>query len=104
MKTPFHVTQPDNPLLEGLKQLMREAVREEIQNSLKGQNQQPEPLLLDTEAAAKLLAVPETWLAAAARSRKVSSVRLGAYVRFKRCDLEKYILQIKDQGEKETPS
>jgi hypothetical protein len=41
--------------------------------------------------------VPETWLAAAARSGKVKCVRLGAYVRFRREDLEKYIEEEKER-------
>jgi excisionase family DNA binding protein len=76
---------------------LREILRQELA-ALKPA--EPEPLLLDTEAAAQLLKVPPTWLATAARDGKVKSVRLGAYVRFRKRDLEAFIL--KDQSERET--
>jgi excisionase family DNA binding protein len=98
MKTPFHVPQPDNPLLGGLKQLVREAVREELQNCLIARNE-PEPLLLDIETAARFLSVPQTWLATMAREKKIKSLKLGHYVRFARTDLEEFILRMKDQGQ-----
>jgi excisionase family DNA binding protein len=46
------------------------------------------------------LNVPETWLASMAREGKINSIKLGHYVRFARTDLEAFILQMKDQGEK----
>ncbi len=46
-----------NPLFEGLKQLVRQAVREELQNSLIARNGKPEKLLFDTEEAAQFLNV-----------------------------------------------
>jgi excisionase family DNA binding protein len=88
----------ENFLAKALKSIIKDAIREELATV---KPSEPEPLLLDTEAAAKLLAVPETWLAAAARSGKVKSVRLGAYVRFKRADLEKYI---EEENEREGQS
>ena len=80
-----------NPLFEGLKQLVRQAVREELQNSLIARNGKPEKLLFDTEEAAQFLNVPPTWLASMAREQKIKSIKLGHYVRFARTDLEAFI-------------
>ncbi len=60
----------------------------------------PEKLLFDTEEAAQFLNVPATWLAAMAREGKIKSVKLGHYVRFAGADLEGFILQMKNEGEK----
>lgn len=100
MKSSSAPTHPANPLFEGFKQLVREAVREELQNSLIARNDKPEKLLFDTEQGAAFLNVPPTWLASMAREQKIKSVKLGHYVRFARTDLEAFILQMKDQGEK----
>ena len=70
---------------------MREAVREELQNSLMARNDKPEPFLFDTEEAARFLNVPPTWLASMAREQKIKSIKLGHYVRFSRADLEAFI-------------
>jgi excisionase family DNA binding protein len=97
MKTALSSTQPANPLLEGLKQLIQEAVREEIG---KIQLPKPEKLLLNTKEAAELLDVKETWLAAAAREGRVEAVKLGHYIRFRRTDLEAFIAQMKTEGQR----
>jgi excisionase family DNA binding protein len=82
-----------NPLLDSLKALIKEAVREELA-ALNGKNDSPK-LLLTTEEAAKLMGVKATWLADAARENKLPVVRLGHYVRFKIADLEAFIEQSK---------
>ena len=89
-----------NPLLDGLKLLLKETVREELESALKDQKQKPEKLLLETDEAATFLNVPATWLASMARERKIKSIKLGHYVRFSRTDLESFIQQMKDQDEK----
>ena len=55
MKTTLPAPDTVNPLFEGLKQLVRQAVREELQNSLIARNGKPEKLLFDTEEAAQFL-------------------------------------------------
>jgi excisionase family DNA binding protein len=40
------------------------------------------PLLIDAEAAAQLLGVPETWVREKARLGRLPCIRLGRYVRF----------------------
>jgi excisionase family DNA binding protein len=91
------VNDQQNFLVEGLKQVVREAVREEIG---KVQPSKPEKLLLNTKEAAELLNIKDTWLAEAAREGRIKSVKVGHYVRFARGDLEAFILQMKNQGEK----
>jgi excisionase family DNA binding protein len=89
----------ENFLADALKSIFKDALREEL---AKFQTPEPEKLLLNVTEAAKLLNVPGTWLASMAREQKIKSIKLGHYVRFSRADLESFILQIKDQGEKET--
>jgi excisionase family DNA binding protein len=81
-----------NTLFDSLKQLVREAVREELQ-ALNGNKPNPPKLLLDTKEAAAMIAVPESWLAEAARENKIPSVRVGHYRRFRLIDLESFIKQ-----------
>jgi excisionase family DNA binding protein len=76
---------------------LRAVVRQELEAV--SANGKPEPLLLETEAAAQFLNVPATWLASMAREGKIKSVKLGHYVRFKRDDLETFILEMKDRGQ-----
>ena len=95
MKTSPTLPQSANPLFEGLKQLVREAVREELESTLLDPKQKPEKLVLDTEEAAHFLNVPATWLASMAREGKIKSLKLGHYVRFQRADLEEFVLQMK---------
>ena len=75
---------------------IRLVVREEIAAAVK--TQAKPKLLVDTEQAAAMLDVPSTWLAEAARSGRVPSVRLGHYVKFKVADLEAFIAA--DRGER----
>jgi excisionase family DNA binding protein len=79
----------ENPLHDGLKQIIREALREELE-ALNGRQEKPK-LLLNTREAADLLQVPESWLASAAREGKIPIVRVGHYVRFSVADLEEFI-------------
>ena len=51
-----------------------------------------EPLLTPREAAA-LLAVPVSWIYAAAREHRLPCVRLGRHVRFVRTQLEQFVLE-----------
>jgi len=76
----------------------REIVRQELA-ALKPA--EPEKLLLDVNDAARLLDVPKSWLAEAARTGKVKAVRLGHYVKFRRSDLEEFIQQSKESSEGE---
>ena len=80
-----------NNLFDGFTELIRTAVREEIQEALSAQNSKPPKLLLDTKEAAAVLNVPESWLAQAARENKIPKVLVGHYVRFRIADLEKFI-------------
>jgi excisionase family DNA binding protein len=47
--------------------------------------------LLDSFEAAARLGVPETWVRAMARQRKLPSVRLGHYIRFRPADLDDFV-------------
>jgi excisionase family DNA binding protein len=80
-----------NNLFDGFTRLIRDAVREELQEALSAQNSKPPKLLLDTKEAAAVLNVPESWLGQAARQNKIATVRVGHYVRFRMTDLEKFI-------------
>ncbi len=78
-------------LRESLEPWLRAILREELTK------QEPLPkLLYSTKEAAEVLSVPETWLASAARSGLVPSVRVGHYVRFAMRDLEAFIAQNKE--------
>jgi excisionase family DNA binding protein len=79
---------PTKSPFDSMLDAFREIVREEL---VKLQPPKPEKLLLNTTEAAELLNLPPTWVAEAGRSGKIPTVRLGAYVRFKKSDLEKYI-------------
>lgn len=83
-----------NDLFDGLKQLIREAVREELQEGIP-QKQTAPKLLLDTKEAAAMISVPESWLAEAARKNKIAVVHVGHYVRFRVADLEAFVEQSK---------
>ena len=87
----------ENLLADALKSIVKNAIREELG---KLQTLEPEKLLLNVSEAAKIMNVPQTWLATMAREQKIKSVKLGHYVRFARADLEAFILQMKDQGER----
>lgn len=78
----------DNPLVDALKAVVGEAVREQIEKILGDLKPKPPKLLFTTEEAAEIISVPATWLAQAARQGKVPCVRVGHYVRFKLTDLE----------------
>lgn len=83
-------TDPLAALRESLEPWLRGILREELAK----QESLPK-LLYSTSEAAKILSVPETWLASAARSGLVPSVRAGHYVRFAMRDLEVFIEQNK---------
>ena len=87
----------ENLLADALKSIVKNAIREDLG---KLQTSEPEKLLLNVSEAAKIMNVPETWLATTAREQKIKSVRLGHYVRFARADLENFIQKMKDQGER----
>jgi excisionase family DNA binding protein len=89
-----------NPLLDSLKALIKEALREELA-ALNGKNDKPSKLLLTTEEAAKLMGVKATWLADAARENKLPVVRLGHYVRFKIADIEAFVERQLNNGVKD---
>ena len=78
-------------LRESLEPWLRAILREELAK------QEPLPkLLYSTKEAAEILGVPETWLASAARTGLVPSVRVGHYVRFDMRDLEAFVEQSKE--------
>ncbi len=80
-KTPF------DPFFEEIRRI----VKEEIQ-VVKGElNGQASSSLLSAERAAELFDVPKSWIADAARSGELASVKMGHYRRFRREDLEDYI-------------
>ena len=80
-----------------LKELVREMLLEE---RVKNGEVQPK-LLYNTEEAARLLGVPETWLGRAARQGIVPCVRMGRYVRFTANNLESYIEKLKSEPERD---
>ena len=83
---------PFDPFFEKI----REIVREEIKAA--NWNGHEPKLLYDTKEAARLCGVPETWLASAARSRKVKCRHLGSYVRFTLEDLKDLIDKAVNDG------
>jgi excisionase family DNA binding protein len=99
MKTHLHVPQPDNPLLEGLKQLVREAVREELQQRISSDNPKPQKLLMTAAEASEMLSVPKSWLEARAREGKIASIKAGHYRLFSIEDLKQFISSAKSAGE-----
>jgi excisionase family DNA binding protein len=60
--------------------------------SAPGARQGSEPLI-DARAAGRLLGVPHTWVLAQARAGSIPHHRLGHYVRFRRSDLEAWLLE-----------
>ena len=52
-----------------------------------------EDRLLTVQDVAEWLAVPVSWVYAAAESGKLPSVRVGRYRRFHRADIERYLEQ-----------
>jgi excisionase family DNA binding protein len=52
-----------------------------------------EERLIDARAAGRLLGVPHTWVLAQARAGRIPHHRLGHYVRFRRSDLEQWLLE-----------
>ena len=76
--------------LGGLRESLEPWLRGILREELKQRDTLPK-LLFSTREAAKILDVPETWLASAARSGLVPSVRAGHYVRFAMRDLEDFI-------------
>jgi len=81
-----------------LEELARRVAKEEIRAlkaDLNGnENQQPK-LLYTTKEAAKIIGVPRTWLARAARQGDISCVHMGHYVNFTLDNLKAFIEKIK---------
>jgi excisionase family DNA binding protein len=73
-------------LRESLEPWLRTILREEL-----AQKESLPKLLYSTKEAAQILGVPETWLASAARTGAIASVRVGHYVRFAKPDLDDFI-------------
>ena len=90
---PAEPRKAEDALAECLKELLREVVAEEIRRALADHNGGPRPLLLDTNQTAKLLQVPPSWVASAARRGDIPSVKLGHHVRFRVADIEDFIEQ-----------
>lgn len=74
-----------------LKALMGEVIASEIRRALAEQTSVPAPLLVDTATAAAMLALPESWVASAARRGELPCVKLGHHVRFRLSDIEAFI-------------
>jgi len=80
-------------LLEAIKQAAYEGVKAAM-----AENGNHEPkLLYDTEEAASLLGVPESWLAKAAREGTAPCVRMGHYVKFRPEDLNALIEKLSEK-------
>jgi excisionase family DNA binding protein len=84
MKTESH------NLFDGLKELIKEAVREELEQALSKKADKPK-LLLPPAEAAEMLSVPKTWLEARAREGSIPSVKCGHYRLFGVEDLKAFI-------------
>jgi len=74
---------------------LREIIRQEMQQASNGNGHQQPQLAYTTKEAAKIIGVPDTWLAKAARQGDVSCVRMGHYVNFTPDDLKSFIKKIK---------
>ena len=99
MKTSSVSPQPANPLFEGLKQLVREAVREELRQGISTDNPKPPKLLMTAAEASEMLSVPKSWLEARAREGKIASIKAGHYRLFSVEDLKQFISNAKSTGE-----
>lgn len=69
---------------------LREVIAEEVQKAM-GNDDTDGDRLLDAKEAAKLYCVPKSWIAEAARSGELASIKMGHYRRFRREDLQNYI-------------
>ena len=69
---------------------LRRIVAEEVRAAM-GNGNGSSPALMSTEQAAKLYSVPKSWIAEAARSGELASIKMGHYRRFRREDLQNYI-------------
>jgi excisionase family DNA binding protein len=54
--------------------------------------------LLKAAGAARLLAVPESWVYEAVRTGRLPCIRLGRHIRFGRDDLEAWVCEQRDPG------
>ena len=76
---------------------LRAVVREEIERAA-GQDGHQEPkFIYTTKEAAKIIGVPVSWLAKAARQGDISCVRMGHYVNFTLDDLKSFIEKLKTE-------
>jgi len=84
-----------NPF-EALVEVIREAVRQELQPLISQNGHKDDPLLLSAKAAGKRYDINESWFSNMARQNKIPYVRLGHYVRFRPDDLEEFIKEHKE--------
>ena len=66
---------------------LRKLIRDEIEAAKK---QELPRVLYDSEEAAKILNVPETWVATKARAGEIKVTRMGHYVLFTLADLQEF--------------
>ena len=71
--------------------IVKEAVREALASKRNGNGDSP--TLLSSAQVAKLWNVPRTWIEEAGRKGSLPRVEIGAYVRFKSEDIEKFIAE-----------
>lgn len=85
---------PDDSLIVTLTlRDLRAVIAQEIQGAMAaiGNGNGSSPALMSAEQAAKLYSVPKSWIAEAARSGELASIKMGHYRRFRREDLQNYI-------------
>jgi|SRR3990167_2535337 len=80
---------PFDALLDAIREVVRQEVRVALGDGVKVGDQSPS--LLSVKEAAKIYSVPKSWIAEAARSGELPSVKVGHYRRFTREDLNAYI-------------
>jgi excisionase family DNA binding protein len=88
-------TEGNNNLFDGFVQLIREAVREELEKALNNQTAKPPKLLMTAAEAAEMLSTPKTWIEARAREGRLRSVKCGHYRLFAVEDLKGFIEKAK---------
>ena len=71
--------------------LLLDQIRAVVREEIKAASKDEPKLLYNTKEAARLCNVPATWLASAAREKKVNCRHLGSYVRFALEDLQELI-------------
>ena len=82
---------------EELRQIVREAVHEEIKAALAAK-QAPAKEWLKADEAAQLYGLPKTWFEERGRAGDIARSKPGRYVLFKRRDVEEYLEKNKSKN------